>query len=374
MSDLALHQYFPGTSVISTADIATLPTPFETLDELASELGIGGLGVKRDDLTSRLYGGNKVRKLDFLLGQAIAEERRAVITFGAYGSNHALATAVHAIAQGLETHVVLSPQEPGPYAKATLLAHAGLGTHIHVAEDWDGSREGARVRRMLWDRDQAEPFIIPMGGTNGRGAFGFVNAALELANELGEEGMPDVVYVPGGTLGTSVGLAVGFAAVGAPTRVECILVTPREIANMNVVKTLSADIIALLNEFDPTFPMLGFSDLNFQMRREFYDPGYGIPTPETNAAVALAANEGLKLETTYTGKAFWALFDDARNGNLAGQRVVFWDTYNSAPLPTPGPVEALPEPLQEYIAECDRLSGDESAELHEEHMTQGDTE
>jgi D-cysteine desulfhydrase len=97
----ALNRRFPGTASLPRAPIADLPTPVERID--APRLAVGRLSVKRDDLTSPAYGGNKVRKLQFFLGRALAEERRTVVTFGAYGSNHALATAVHARALGSRT-------------------------------------------------------------------------------------------------------------------------------------------------------------------------------------------------------------------------------------------------------------------------------
>ena len=365
----ALIERFPGTVALPLAGIATLPTRVEALPLLADEHDIHALWTKRDDLTSPIYGGNKVRKLDFLLGDAVAKGSRAVITFGAYGSNHALATAVHASALGLEPHVVLSPQEPGPYAKATLLAHAGLGTKLHVVEGWDGSREGVRVRRELAGRDGVEPYVIPMGGTSALGALGYVNAAFEiLAQEQTREIRlasirhgnlipPDVVYVPGGTLGTAVGLAIGFAAGDQRTRVETLRVTPGEVANPEAARELTAATVALLRSVDPGFPELAFEDLALNLRDDWFEPGYGVVTPETLAAVETAAGIGYKLETTYTGKAFAAMLADARAGLLTHAHVLFIDTYNSAPMPAPGSAEELPPVLQEYIAECDRLFG-----------------
>ncbi len=141
---LPLFERFPGTASLPRVGLCTLPTP---LAPLPIDGAPAGLMVKRDDLTSALYGGNKVRKLEFLLGQALAEKRTSVLTFGAYGSNHALATAVHARALGLEPHVVLSPQAPGPFAAATLRAHAGLGTVVHPVDGWDGRREAVIAKR-----------------------------------------------------------------------------------------------------------------------------------------------------------------------------------------------------------------------------------
>lgn len=368
---MPLHQRFPGTAAIPFAGIAELPTPIDSIEpppcpELAE---LGALLVKRDDVTSARYGGNKVRKLDFLLGDAIEQGRRAVLTFGAYGSNHALATAVHARALGLEPHAVLSPQDPGPYAPRTLLAHAGLGTHLHLVEGWDGRREAVVAKRELTERDGIEPYIIPMGGTCPLGAVGYVNAAFEVAFEVEQDvardatgPLPDVVYLAAGTLGTAVGLAIGFAcaarATGAPPiRVEAIRVTPLEICNDSIAETLTAETIALLRARDASFPDIGYADLNLSLRHEFFEPGYGVVTDDTRHAVEVAASAGLKLETTYTGKGFSAMMRDGETGVLGGKRVLFWNTYSSAPYPEPGPVEALPAVLREYIAECERLFG-----------------
>lgn len=341
------------------AGIAKLPTPLESASRLAAELGLAALAIKRDDRTSPRYGGNKVRKLDFLLGQALAEGRRAVVTFGAYGSNHALATAVHARALGLEPHAVLSPQAPGPFARATLLAHAGLGTRIHLAEGWDSETLGEQASRALAVRDGIEPLVIPMGGSAPTGVLGYVEAAAEIVRqvETGSVPHPDVVYVAGGTLGTAVGLAIGFAAVDWAVRVVAVRVTPVEVASPARARQLALDTVALLRSVDARFPALDYEDLAFELRDDWFEPGYGVVTPEAREAVEQARTHGLALETTYTGKALAALAADAASGALAGANVLFLDTYSSAPLPSAGSVEALPELLRDYVAECERLYG-----------------
>jgi len=348
---LPLFDRYPGTAALPRVELCALPTPVTRV--LVHPDGHEGLWVKRDDLTSARYGGNKSRKLEFLLGEALARGAKAVITFGAYGSNHALATAVHARALGLEPHVVLSPQAPGPFAARTLRAHAGLGTVIHPVEGWDGRRAAVEARIALRDRDGVEPYVIPMGGTSALGATGYVNAALEVADQVAA----DIVYVAGGTLGTAIGLAVGFAAAGTTTRVVSVRVTPDEVASDEFAATLAAETIALMRSLDDSFPALTVSDLAFELRHDWFEPGYGVVTPETTAAVEMAALAGIKLETTYTGKALAALIADRRGGLLGDATVLFWDTYNSAPYPAPGPDDALPDALRDYIAECDELFG-----------------
>jgi D-cysteine desulfhydrase len=165
------------------------------------------------------------------------------------------------------------------------------------------------------------------------------------------------VYAAGGTLGTAVGLAVGFAAAGARTTLVAPRVTPKTVANEAVVAGLARETIALLRALDASFPDLARADLRLELREEFFEPGYAEASDEVEAAVARARSGGLKLETTYTGKAFAALLADAAAGRLAKKSVVFWDTYNSAPLPAPGPVLELPEALRDYVAECERQFG-----------------
>ena len=243
---------------------------------------------------------------------------------------------------------ILSPQVPTAYARATVLAHAGLGTVLHPIEGFDGAHAKEQLTEQLSKRDGCEPLVIPMGGSSALGAVGFVDAALELT----EQARPDVVYLAGGTLGTAVGLAVGFAAASVATRVVAVRVTPATVANEAVIARLASETIELLRKHEPSFPALAPSDLALTLREGFYEPGYAEVTPAATNAVAVARELGVKLETTYTGRAFAALLADAADGMLADADVVFWNTYNSAPMPAPGREDALPPVLREFVAAC----------------------
>jgi 1-aminocyclopropane-1-carboxylate deaminase/D-cysteine desulfhydrase-like pyridoxal-dependent ACC family enzyme len=366
----ALTERYPEMTAVPVAAIGALPTPLERVrGSWLDEMSLGELWIKRDDLTSPEYGGNKVRKLSYLLGDALSKNATSVLTFGAYGSNHALATAVHARARGLEPHAVLSPQEPTPYAPATLLAHAALGTVLHPTDGWDGRHTAVLASGEIERQDGIGPYVIPMGGTNASGVLGFVDAALELARQIAGDdddasghgsavGEFDAIYVAAGTLGTAVGIALGLAAAGLSARVEAILVTPPEIACEDAARRLVADAVGALSSLAPDFPRLTYDDLSLTLRREYLGPGYGLATPEAKEAIELAAESGYELETTYTGKAFAAVIGDARSGNIGpGDRVLFWNTYSSALKLQPGLVEALPLVLRDYIAECERRFG-----------------
>jgi D-cysteine desulfhydrase len=302
------------------------------MPEMARLLGLQSLFVKRDDISGRAYGGNKVRKLEFLLGQALAESRRVVITFGAHGSNHVRATSVYGRQLGLQVHAVLAPQPSTPYLQANLLADRAAGATLHfVGSMSQALRRGAELRDEISHRDGSEPFVIPFGGTNSRGTIGFVNAAIELAGQIeaGALPEPDLVYVPYGSTGTASGLAIGLAAVGLRTSVIGVRVVPAESTNPERTRRVMEEAVALLHELDAGFPSVKPGSVALEVRDGFLGDGYAVATAESLEAVALAKANGIHLETTYSGKALAALVADARAGRLAGKTALFWNTHSS---------------------------------------------
>jgi len=339
---------FPGTATIPRADLGEWPTPVSASPCLAEKLGVGSLWVKHDDVSAGAYGGNKVRKLEFLLADAERAGCTAVITFGAYGSNHVLATAVHGARLGMEVHAVLMPQPVTSYLRKNLLADLGAGATLHLADSFDDSlRVAAALRARLRETGQRVA-VIPFGGTNALGTIGFVNAAFELLDqvETGVLRMPGTVYVPMGSMGTAAGLAIGFAAAGAPVRVQAVRVVPSSPNDPEALPRTVAEAVLALREADPSFPPLEPADLALDVREGFLGEGYARPTEAAVAAVRLAADCGMELETTYTGKALSALAADAADGHLSGEDVLFWNTYNSRPV-APGDPSGLPRLLAE---------------------------
>jgi 1-aminocyclopropane-1-carboxylate deaminase/D-cysteine desulfhydrase-like pyridoxal-dependent ACC family enzyme len=143
---------------------------------------------------------------------------------------------------------------------------------------------------------------------------------------------------------------VGFAAAGLATRVVAVRVTPATVANEAILTRLASQTIALLRQHDPSFPLLARGDLALSLREGFYEPGYAAVIPAAVSAIARARELGMKLETTYTGRAFAGLLADAAEGTLADADVLFWDTYSSAPLPPQGREDSLPAVLREFVA------------------------
>lgn len=317
--------------------LATLPTPV-TAHELRIASALHPLAVKHDELSGPVYGGNKVRKLEYLLQWALERGATRVATYGAAGSNHALATALYARRTGLDCTCLLSQQPVRPGIDRKLLAHQLNGTEIIR---FGGSRS-ARValqRRCLQGRNLA---LIPMGGSNWRGILGFVSAALELTEQCrsGAIAVPGEVYVATGTLGTAAGLALGFALAGLDLEVRAIRVTDSRFANAAALRRLLQKTAALMRRYDESVPADLADRCRIVLRGEFFGQGYGVSDAATERAIALAAAQlGVTLEPTYSGKAMAALCHDLRAGTAV--RPLFWNTANAVPLDLPA--EARPD-------------------------------
>jgi D-cysteine desulfhydrase len=283
--------------------------------------------VKRDDLSSMHYGGNKVRKLEFLL----ARGRGPVVTVGALGSHHVLAAAIHArrLGRGCVGLLVGRP----------LTAHAAavqelLERHLDLVVRLD--RIPRRPRSLgLMARALAGPdgvrgaLFVPPGASSPTGALGYVACGLELAGQIhaGRCPEPARIYTALGTGGTAAGLALGLALAGSRTEVVAVRVASAAAGNRLFLELLARRAFARLagRGLASTWP-----GLSLRVDHRFAGPGYGHETPAARLAVAAAAAAGLDLETTYTGKALAALLEDLR---IAGARrrgpVMFLDTCGS---------------------------------------------
>jgi 1-aminocyclopropane-1-carboxylate deaminase/D-cysteine desulfhydrase-like pyridoxal-dependent ACC family enzyme len=303
------------------APLATLPTPVVPLTTIGSLFAHTDLFMKADNLSGPIYGGNKIRKLEFLLGEAVAQDCKRVITYGAAGSNHALATAVCCREVGLKAISILAPQETSEHVRKNILMGSAVGAKLHLYPDYTVFPEVTKaISERCLEEDGMAPYIIPAGGTNATGALGFVNAAFELAEQM----CPDIIYIPMGTGGTHAGLLVGLKLAGLKTRVEAIRVTHPRFRKESHIRQLCNEICTKLG-MDPVV-----EDSDIIIRDEFFGEEYGIPTPEGHEAVELfQQHEGIHLEDTYTGKTVAGLLHDLHSGKLNDQSVLYWNTLNS---------------------------------------------
>lgn len=350
--DRALFGHFPALAgALPHRSVAELPTPVDLHPGADLGLNCAGLAVKRDDASSPLYGGNKVRKLEFLLADALERGCRAVATFGVAGSNHALATAIHARRLGLEAYSLLTHQSNAAYVARNLLAGHTAGAHLVAFDSEEAAAAGARRLVREGEARDAPVCVIPGGGSSPLGALGFVSAALELADQVaaGLLPAPELIYVALGTTGTVAGLMLGLALAGLDTEVVAVRVVREDIGSPSRILALQRGAARLLA---PGVPGL---DGDYEgrlptLRHEFLGPGYARFTPEGVAAIAWArARLGIRLEGTYTGKACAALLADAGAGRLAGRQVLFWDTYSPAPAATAADYRDLPRAFHGYF-------------------------
>jgi L-cysteate sulfo-lyase len=312
---------------------AHLPTPLEPMPNLTRLLGSPQLYVKRDDCTGLATGGNKTRKLEFLIGDALAQGADGVITHGAVQSNHVRQTAAAARKYGLNCAALLERRvpgrDPGYEASGNVLLDRLLGAELRfVAPDTDMDAACAELAAELRERG-GQPYYIPGGGSNPVGALGYVNAALELLQQANDLGLRiDCVVHGTGSTGTQAGLVCGLEGANAGIDVLGVCVRRPAAAQEEAVYELAgatADYVGIRG---------GLERARVKANGDYVGPGYGIPTEATVEAIRLAAeHEGLLLDPVYSGKAMVGLIDLCRRGFFTrGQNVVFLHTGGDAAL------------------------------------------
>ena len=313
--------------------LAHLPTPLERLDRLSKELGGPEIWIKRDDCTGLSTGGNKTRKLEFLMAEAEAMGADLIITQGATQSNHARQTAAFAAKLGIECHLLLEDRtgsnEHNYNANGNVLLdrlHAATIEKRPGGLDMNAEMEAVAERFRAGGR---KVYAIPGGGSNPTGALGYVNCAFELVGQANDRGLPiDHLVTATGSAGTQAGLIVGLKAINAGIPLLGFGVrAPKPKQEENV--------FALAQK---TAEKLGCPGV---VRREdvvadcdYVGPGYGIPREDTLEAIRMFAElEAILLDPVYSGKGAAGLIDYCRKGRFKkGERVVFLHTGGSAAL------------------------------------------
>ncbi|GAB4204785.1 MAG: pyridoxal-phosphate dependent enzyme [Sandaracinaceae bacterium] len=308
------------------------PTPLERSEGLSEALG-GELWIKRDDLTSPLYGGNKVRKLERLLGEAIAQDADTLVTTGAAGSHHVLATTVFGKRHGFSVHALLVPQPASEHVTLDLRAMVGQGAELHPVPFFAAVPAATAALVAKLKLQGRKPYVIAPGGSAGVGVLGYVEAGLELAQQMLEARVPepDAIVVPMGSGGTLAGLVVGLAAAGVVSAVHAVRVTPRAFVGKPFLSALIRGAVERLRTSDDRFPRItGPASQLYRLDEDELGDGYGLPTPRSRDAQRLAEAHGLHLEATYTAKTLAAVARLFRERKA--RRIVYVHTLSSAPL------------------------------------------
>jgi 1-aminocyclopropane-1-carboxylate deaminase/D-cysteine desulfhydrase-like pyridoxal-dependent ACC family enzyme len=368
-ADIALFRHYPELGErLPRIALAELPTPVKNAEPLARALGLKSLYLKRDDLSGRVYGGNKVRKLEFLFGRILRTGAKTVMTAGFAGSNHALATAIYGQQVGLRCVSLLMAQENAHYLRGNLLAAQQFGARLCHYQNLHDLRLG-----FLWQygaaalRDRALPRFIPPGASCPLGIVGYVSAAFELREQIaaGLLPAPDVIYVPTSSMGTAAGLIVGLRAAGLKARVVPVRVIDENLSGSAQMRRLVDGTVSLLRRLAPAFPRVELT-ADWPIRDDCLGEGYARFTARgVEAAELVQRYAGITLDGTNSAKAFAALLDDAAQKRLRDATVLFWNTYNSRDLSAiaaGGDYRRLPRGFQRYFEEdvqpLDRSTGD----------------
>jgi D-cysteine desulfhydrase family pyridoxal phosphate-dependent enzyme len=300
-----------------------LPTPVEALPRLTADLGGPNLLVKRDDLTGLGMGGNKTRKLEYLLAEAQSHGARTIITTGAVQSNHCRQTAAACAHLGFECILVLAGEKPSS-ASGNLLLDQLFGTKFVWTSLAERDSKLTQTFQEAWDAGK-RPYLIPYGGSNNTGAAAYVFAIQEL---LEQNYQPDWIVFASSSAGTQAGMVAGARLFGYKGKILGISVDKHESDLKAHVAVLAGSTTDFLGE------KVEFNSQEIMVSADYLGGGYGVMAePEINAIRLFAHHEGLLLDPVYTGRAAAGLIDLIHKRFFKrGETVLFWHTGGTPAL------------------------------------------
>jgi len=315
---LLFEEYPDLEGNIPWINLAPLRTPVKKLTKLEEKLGINSLWVKCDNLTSPLYGGNKVRKLEFVLAEALNQGCKKVMTAGYIGSNHCVANAIFCNQLNLKPIAVLIDQPVTINVRNNLLLDLYFKNEIFYSH-----KEIPKNSNI---------YHMAPGASTPLGILGYVNAVLELKKQVnkGEMPEPDYIFIASGTSGTAAGLALGVKFAGLKTQIHAVQTSYPAHSNIKTIRRLAIKTKKLMTKYVKSVPETTFEHLFFN--GDYFGGQYGLPTRKGLEAINLMKEtEDIELEPTYTGKTFAALlgFVQENKKNIKDKTILFWNTYNS---------------------------------------------
>jgi len=325
--------------------LTNVPTPIERLTILEENLDMNGgeIYIKRDDKNHNIYGGNKLRKFEFIFGDAIKKRKKGIITLGGIGTNHGLASSIVCknLDAPLKCELFLFPQPLTWHVQRSLLLFNYFGAKLHFGK----GDITTFIKALLFQLIHPKFYFMFPGGSplfgfgSSLGTIGFVNAICELKNQIDNKVIPepDIIFVAGGSNGTSGGLVAGCKLLGLKTKVYIVAVYDDFISNPSAVKRNANKALKFLCKNDKSIPKIEVTEDDFGFITGYLGSEYGIKTIRSqNAVDTVYESEGkkrdFKLETTYTGKAMAGMFDFLKESENKSKKVLFWNTYNSNDL------------------------------------------
>ena len=347
-----LFEELPGLAALPWMPLVHAPTPVESMDAIADWLGRTGVWVKRDDLASPLYGGNKVRRYELVLADAIDKGKRRIVTAGGLASTQAMATALFGRAVGLPVQIVLFDQPVTRFTKEALLVDADAGAELV----WGGGYLTTVFR--TWRAMGKDAYLILPGAASPLANLGYVDAMIELGDQVarGELPRPDAIVLPTGSSGTLAALALGAAWLGWDTEIIGVRITLAIACNRFTVGQIVRATDRFIAAREPRWTRQS-QRVRYSLFGDALGRGYGYPTADAVEGIEqMRRLTGEPGEVTYSGKALAGLRAIAREPRWKGKTLLLWNTLSTPRPEVSGHArEKLPASLR-FVLDADEVA------------------
>lgn len=352
-----MNEYYPDLKEIPWISLGEYPTDVEKLERMGEARGFSNLFIKRDDRCNPVYGGNKVRKLEYVLADAQRKGKKTLITLGGSGSNQVLATGIFGAELGFDVTGIMMDQPNALYVRKNLLLDQYYGVKLVYTKNELSEIGSFIIEYLQTELSGGKPYFITAGASSELGNMGFVNAAFELKQQIekGDAVEPDYIIVASGSIGTSAGLCLGCNLAGLKTRVIGV----RTAMAWFVTKWRMARMIRAINKymrkFDSKVPLVDVSKDELILLGDYLGKEYAYFTEIGCDCVNDMLNlENIQIEPTYTGKALGGGLDWLKKKGETHANILFWNTYNSIDLSEKSATvdyKSLPKKFHKYFTE-----------------------
>lgn len=352
-----INEYYPDLEKISWLSIGDYPTKVEKLDRMGEARGFSNLFIKRDDCCNPVYGGNKVRKLEYILADAQQKGKKTLITLGGSGSNQVPATGIFGSELGFDVVGIMMDQPNALYVRENLLLDQYYGVKLVYSRDELSEVASFIIEYLRTELSGGKPYFITAGASNGLGNMGFVNAAFELKQQIENRDVvePDYIIVPSGSIGTSAGLNLGCRLAGLKTRVIGVRVAMAWFVTKWRMGRMIRAINNFMRKYDSSVPVVDVKSEDLILLEDYLGKDYAYFTDIGCDCVNDMFNlENVKLEQTYTGKALGGGLDWLKKRRETESNILFWNTYNSIDLSDKTATvdyKSLPKKFHKYFTE-----------------------
>ena len=326
-----INETYTGLEDIPWLALGDFPSGIEKLENMGNAHGFTDLYIKRDDRCSQLYGGNKVRKLEYMLADAREKGRKTLVTLGGVGSNQVIATGLYGREHGFRTVGIMLHHPNSEQVRKNLLLDYYYGVDLVHAKD-----TVSEVIAFISEYLKAEkPYFVTAGGSSEIGNMGFVNAAFELKKQV-DEGVvpePDYIIVACGSIGTTAGLSLGCRLTGLKTRAVGIRIAMPWLVTKWRMARMIRDINVFMRKYDPKVPLVEVNKDELFLLGDYLGEDYAVFTETCCDAVnEMRELEGIPIDHTYTGKALGGGLNWLKKQEEQDKVVLFWNTFNSVDL------------------------------------------